>query len=331
MICNNYQSKLDVRDTQFAIKYLKDEFQKALARKLHLTRVSAPLFVESSSGLNDGLSGVEKPISFHASGVDSNLEIVHSLAKWKRYALALYQFHEGEGLYTDMNAIRKDENPDFMHSFYVDQWDWEKRITPSQRTLGYLKRVVKNIYSCIYQTSLHLSKRYPILENMLPPKIVFISTQELEKRYPHLTRKQREDAICRIHKAVFLYGIGGKLSDGQPHDSRAADYDDWSLNGDILVYYPIYNIGFELSSMGIRVDADSLKSQLQEKGELSKLENPYCKALLEGRLPLTIGGGIGQSRLAMYLLQKAHIGEVQVSCWSESERKRMEEEGVHLL
>ena len=327
----SYQSKLDVRATQFAIKYLKDVFQTALAKKLHLTRVSAPLFVESSSGLNDGLSGKERPISFQVQDIDESLEIVHSLAKWKRYAVGLYQFHEGEGIYTDMNAIRKDEVPDFMHSFYVDQWDWEKVISPTQRTLNYLKRVVKDIYSCIYGTSLRLERHYPNLKNLLPPKIVFISTLEAEKRYPKLSRKEREDALCRQYGAIFLYGIGNNLLDGKPHDQRAADYDDWNLNGDILVYYPLYDMAFELSSMGIRVDADSLKSQLQEKGELSKLENPYCKALLEGRLPLTIGGGIGQSRLAMYLLQKAHIGEVQVSCWSESERKRMEKEGVHLL
>ena len=331
MTISDYQSKLDVRDTQFAIKYLKDAFQKALAKKLHLTRVSAPLFVEESSGLNDGLSGKERPISFHVQGIDETLEIVHSLAKWKRHALALYHFHQGEGLYTDMNAIRKDENPDFMHSFYVDQWDWEKIISSRQRTLNYLRKTVQDIYSCIYKTSVDLEKRYPNLVNQLPKDIKFISTKELEERYPNLERKAREDAICREEGAVFLHGIGGKLSDGLPHDQRAADYDDWSLNGDILVYYPLYDMAFELSSMGIRVNAKSLKKQLAEKGESYKLDNPYCRALLEDKLPLTIGGGIGQSRLAMYLLQKAHIGEVQVSCWSRKQREEMEAQGIHLL
>lgn len=326
-----YQSKLDVRSTQFAIKYLKDVFQTALAKKLHLTRVSAPLFVESSSGLNDGLSGKERPISFQVQDIDESLEIVHSLAKWKRYALGLYQFHEGEGIYTDMNAIRKDEVPDFMHSFYVDQWDWEKVISPTQRTLNYLKRVVKDIYSCIYGTSLRLERHYPNLKNLLPPKIVFISTLEAEKRYPKLSRKEREDALCRQYGAIFLYGIGNNLLDGKPHDQRAADYDDWNLNGDILVYYPLYDMAFELSSMGIRVDGDALKRQLKAKGEEEKRSNPYCKALLESRLPLSIGGGIGQSRLAMFLLQKAHIGEVQVSCWSKQERDKMSQAGIHLL
>ena len=327
----SYQSKLDVRDTQFAIKYLKDVFQKSLARKLRLTRVSAPLFVEESSGLNDGLSGKERPISFHVEEIDETLEIVHSLAKWKRHALALYHFLPGEGLYTDMNAIRKDEVPDFMHSFYVDQWDWEKIISPSQRTLAYLKKTVRDIYSCIYRTSVNLEKRYPCLKNQLPKEIAFVSTKELEERYPSLTRKERENAICKEMGAVFLYGIGGKLSDGAPHDQRAADYDDWTLNGDILVYDPLYDIAFELSSMGIRVDAESLRNQLKEKGEEAKLSNPYCQALLEGKLPLTIGGGIGQSRLAMFLLQKAHIGEVQVSCWSKSEREERSKQGIQLL
>ena len=327
----NYSSKLGVYQTQKAIKFVKDTFEEDLAKKLDLLRVSAPLFVLSHSGLNDGLNGVEKPISFNVLDIDDNVEIVHSLAKWKRMALKKYDIHLDKGIYTDMNAIRKDESADFIHSIYVDQWDWEKHISNEKRTFSYLKKIVKQIYSCIYKLSLKVEKKYPELKSSLVKDITFISTKELEKRYPNLSRKEREDEICRIYKSVFLYQIGEKLKDGLPHDGRAADYDDWKLNGDILVYYPLYDMGLELSSMGIRVNKDSLVSQLKKKGEEEKLTNEYCKAILNDELPLSIGGGIGQSRLCMYMLQKAHIGEVQVSSWNKEEVNKLREHNIFLL
>ena len=326
----DYQSQLDVKTTQVAIKYIKTTFEKLLSKKLSLLRVSAPLFVKDTSGLNDGLSGIEKPISFNVKGVIENVEIVHSLAKWKRWALNKYQISLHQGIYTDMNAIRKDEQIDFIHSIYVDQWDWEIHIEKKDRTYSYLKKIVKNIYQCMYKTSLQVEKEFG-LKNQLVKDIHFISTKELEKLYPTLTRKEREDAICREYKAVFLYQIGGKLKDNAPHDSRAADYDDWKLNGDILVYYPLYDMGLELSSMGIRVDKNSLVSQLNAKGENYKLENAYCKGILNDELPLSIGGGIGQSRLSMYLLQKAHIGEVQASIWVDEDIEELSKRNIHLL
>ena len=326
-----YSSKLDVYETQKAIKFVKDSFEKSLSSKLDLLRVSAPLFVNSKSGLNDGLSGVERPIKFEIPSLNQEVEIVHSLAKWKRMALSKYDIHLYKGLYTDMNAIRKDEDTDFIHSIYVDQWDWERSLLEKDRTYSYLKKVVKQIYSLIYKLSLQVEKKYPALQNSLPKDITFISTKELEKRYPNLSRKEREDEITRVYKAVFLYQIGNKLKDGKPHDSRASDYDDWKLNGDILVYYPLYDMALELSSMGIRVNKDSLVKQLKESNELDKLENSYCKAIMNDEIPLSIGGGIGQSRLCMFLLQKAHIGEVQVSSWDEEEIKKLERNKIHLL
>ena len=312
-----YNNTLDVYETQKAIKFVKDYFEKSLSKKLNLLRVTAPLFVTNKSGLNDGLSGIEKPISFNA--INKELEIVHSLAKWKRMALKKYDIHVNKGLYTDMNAIRKDELTDFIHSIYVDQWDWELHISKENRNLRTLKSVVKKIYSCIYKLSIEVEKRYPELKNNLPKEITFITTKELEKRYPQLSRKEREDQITREYKAVFLMQIGDKLKDKEPHDARAADYDDWKLNGDILVYYPLYDMALELSSMGIRVDSNSLIRQLKIKNELDKLDNEYCKAILNNDYPLSIGGGIGQSRLCMYMLQKAHIGA------------KLKEKGINLL
>ena len=326
----NYQSELGVLDTQVAIKFIKTNFEKLLSKKLSLLRVSAPLFVKRNSGLNDGLSGKEKPISFFANTIEEEVEIVHSLAKWKRLALSKYEIPLHQGIYTDMNAIRKDEEPDFMHSIYVDQWDWEIHIEEKDRTYTYLKRIVKAIYACMYQVSLLVEKNFGI-KNELDKEIYFISSSELEKRFPTLSRKEREDAICREHHAVFLYQIGGALKDKLPHDSRAADYDDWKKNGDILVYNPLYDMAFELSSMGIRVDKESLVKQLKKKGELQKLENAYCKGILNDELPLSIGGGIGQSRLSMYLLHKAHIGEVQASVWDEKEIQTLKDHNIHLL
>lgn len=326
-----YSSVLDVYQTQKAIKFVKDTFQKLLAKKLDLLRVTAPLFVSTTSGLNDGLSGIEKPISFNIADIDEDVEIVHSLAKWKRMALSKYDIYLHKGIYTDMNAIRKDEHTDFIHSIYVDQWDWEKHIEEKDRTYGYLKNTVKKIYSCIYKLSLEVSKKYQSLCNDLPKDIVFVSTKELEKKYPNLTRKEREDMVCREYKAVFLYQIGENLKDGKPHDSRAADYDDWKLNGDILVYYPLYDMALELSSMGIRVNKDRLVKQLKTKGEEYKLDNSYCKAILNDELPLSIGGGIGQSRLCMFMLKKAHIGEVQVSNWNKDDVSKLAKHNIYLL
>ena len=326
-----YENKLNLFETQVAIKFVKDTFQKELIKQLKLVRVTAPMFVKSKTGLNDNLSGVEKPVSFNVPYIGDEVEIVHSLAKWKRKALKKYGFDLYQGLYTDMNAIRKDEKLDFYHSIYVDQWDWEQVISEEDRNLAYLKKIVKRIYKAIYKLEKKVSKEYPSLSRELPENIYFISTRELEKRYPNLTRKEREDAICREHKAVFLYQIGFKLSDDMPHDSRAADYDDWLLNGDILVYYELYDMAFELSSMGIRVDEYSLVEQLRQKREEYKLTNSYCQNILSRRYPFTIGGGIGQSRLCMFMLKKAHIGEVQASIWDEEEVKKLKERGINIL
>ena len=327
----NYKSYLNLYETQFAIKDVKDTFQKELVEKLNLIRVTAPLFVRKSTGLNDNLNGYERPVSFNVKYTDEDIEIVHSLAKWKRKALGLYGFNINEGLYTDMNAIRKDEEVDFIHSIYVDQWDWEMIITEDQRNYEFLQKIVRKIYSAIYKLEEHISAKYPSLERKLPDDIKFVSTKELEELYPNLSRKEREDAITRKYKAVFLYQIGWKLNDGLPHDGRAADYDDWNLNGDILVYYELYDMALELSSMGIRVNKDSLVKQLKEKGELSKLDNEYCQDIINDRIPLTIGGGIGQSRLCMYMLKKAHIGEVQVSIWDEKETEELRNRGIQIL
>ena len=323
----NYSSPLDVVETQKAIKLIKNTFEKNLARNLKLARVSAPLFVEPSTGLNDNLSGKEKAISFKMIN-NRELEIVQSLAKWKRFALKKYSL---KGLYTDMNAIRPNEDTDNLHSLYVDQWDWEKVITAEKRNVDYLKNVVDRIYAAFTETYDTVCKEYPAFSNNLPKEVFYISSEELLQKYPNLTPKERELAICKEHKVVFLMNIGNKLSNGTIHDTRAADYDDWSLNGDLLIYYPLLNIAFELSSMGIRVNKESLMSQLTEKNELFKLDMPYHKSILNDELPLTIGGGIGQSRLCMYMLNKAHIGEVQSSFWNEKDVEEFKKYNIILL
>ena len=326
----DYKSNLNLMETQIAIKFVKDTFQKELVKKLNLLRVTAPLFVLKKSGLNDNLSGVERPVGFNLNN-NSEIEIIHSLAKWKRMALKKYGFELNTGLYTDMNAIRKDENLDFIHSIYVDQWDWESVISEKQRTLSYLKKVVRRIYKAILSLENKVGRKYPSLKKNLPTDITFISSSELEKRYPNLSRKERENQITRIHKAVFIYQIGWPLKDGIPHDTRAADYDDWNLNGDILLYNEMYDMALEISSMGIRVNEISLIEQLTYKNELDKVNNDYCKQIIDKQLPLTIGGGIGQSRLCMYFLNKAHIGEVQVSIWDQEEVEKLKEKGIDLL
>ena len=324
----NYKSLLDLVDTQIAIKFVKDTFERELAKELKLMRVSAPLFVEPDTGLNDNLSGFEKAVSFVVNEDEKELEIVQSLAKWKRYALKKYDI---DGLYTDMNAIRRFEDLDNLHSLYVDQWDWEKRLTKEERKLGTLKKIVKRIYKAFTKTYNLLVKKYPILNNDLPKDITFVTTKELEAKYPNLSRKERENAICKEFGAVFLIGIGAKLKDGKTHDSRAADYDDWKLNGDILLWYEPLQIAFELSSMGIRVNKESLLKQLKIKNEEYKLEMPYHQQIVNDELPLSIGGGIGQSRLCMYLLKKIHIGEVQSSYWPDEDIKEFKKYNVELL
>ena len=331
-IPENYCSPLSLHETQVAIKTVKDFFQGMLAERLNLLRVSAPLFVDPASGLNDNLNGVERPVFFdilHMNGI--NGEVVQSLAKWKRYALKEYGFQEGEGLYADMNAIRRDEVPDNIHSVYVDQWDWEKIIRKEDRTLDTLMETVRNIYAVLRKTEKYMAVRYDYIEEILPHDIFFITASELEALYPDNTPKEREKKICLEKGAVCLMQIGDKLANGEPHDGRAPDYDDWALNADILVYYPVLDIALELSSMGIRVDEDSLAEQLRKSGCEDRASLPFQKAVLEKKLPYTIGGGIGQSRLCMFFLRKAHIGEVQSSLWPEEMRKAAEEKGVHLL
>ena len=327
-----YTPKLDLQETELAIKALKDHFESTLAAKLNLTRVSAPLFVLPETGLNDNLSGKERPVSFDIKETGKNAEIVHSLAKWKRHALKRYGFKHGEGLYTDMNAIRRDEVCDNLHSIYVDQYDWEKIISPNERTVDYLKKTVRDIYEVIHNAQRYLEKLFPVLKcDSLPEDITFVTAQELEDEYPTLTDKQREHEAALKYGAVFIMGIGGKLKSGKPHDGRAPDYDDWDLNGDIILYYKPLDIALEISSMGIRVDAEAMKRQLTEAGLLERSELPYHKAVLNNELPLTIGGGIGQSRLCMFFLQKMHIGEVQSSIWPPQMQKDCEEKGIILL
>lgn len=314
----NYNHPLDIRETEIAIKFIKDYFEHDLARELNLTRVSAPLFVRKNTGLNDDLNGIERPVAFDVKSLDSEtVEVVHSLAKWKRMALKRYGFKIGEGLYTDMNAIRRDEDADNLHSIYVDQWDWEKSIAQQDRTLDTLVSTVKKIYAVIRDTELAVYQRYPQFAPSLPQDIYFISTQELEDRYPDLDPKGREDAICKEKKAVFISKIGDLLQSGIKHDGRAPDYDDWQLNGDIVVYNPILDRAFELSSMGIRVDEKSLDEQLTKANAQNRKQFPFHQDLLNRRLPYSMGGGIGQSRLCMFFLKKAHIGEVQASVWSD--------------
>ena len=326
-----YKSKLNVLETQRAIRSLRHRFEENLCDALNLSRASAPLFVKRGSGLNDDLSGVERPVSFDVLESGDVVEVVHSLAKWKRMALGKYGFSMHTGLYTDMNAIRRDEKCDSIHSLYVDQWDWEKVISRDDRTVEYLKDTVERIYSAILNTADGVERKYPVLDNYLPRSIKFITSQELLDRYPDLTPKERENAITREYGAVFLMCIGGCLSNGEKHDGRAPDYDDWSLNGDILVYNRVTDASFELSSMGIRVDRETLVKQLTAEDKLDRLELPFHKALMDDKLPLTIGGGIGQSRLCMLLLQKAHIGEVHTSVWPQSEIERCKELGIELL
>ena len=326
-----YENKLSIVDTELAIKLVKDTFERRLAENLHLIRVSAPLFVRPESGLNDDLNGVERPVAFDVPAVDATVQVVHSLAKWKRQALKRYRFEAGHGLYTDMNAIRRDEKLDALHSIYVDQWDWEKIITRETRNEEMLRHTVRRILNALVDTEQALCEAFPQLTAFIEPTVYFITTQELEDRYPDLTPKEREDAVCREHKTVFLMQIGGALKSGQPHDGRAPDYDDWSLNGDLLVWYPVLGHALEVSSMGIRVDEESLARQLQIAGCEERRELPFHKQLLNGELPLTMGGGIGQSRLCMLLLQKAHIGEVQASIWPDDMAAECEKEGIVLL
>ena len=324
----NYQSILNLVDTQIAIKLIKDTFERELAKELDLMRVSAPLFVEPNTGLNDNLNGYEKPVDFIVNENGQDLEIVQSLAKWKRYALKKYDI---DGLYTDMNAIRRFEDLDNMHSLYVDQWDWERRLLSEERNVKTLKRIVKKIYKAFLKTYRLLIKKYPELSNDFPKDITFVTTKQLEAKYPNLSRKERENAIAKEYGVLFLMQIGANLKDGKPHDGRAADYDDWKLNGDILLWYEPLQIAFEISSMGIRVNKDSLIKQLKAKGEMSKVNLPYHQSILNDDLPLSIGGGIGQSRLCMYLLKKIHIGEVQSSYWPEEDIKEFKKHNVDLL
>ena len=332
MIPQDYHSALNLHDTQVGIKTVKDFFQGMLAERLNLLRVSAPLFVDPASGLNDNLNGVERPVDFDILEQNGRMgEVVQSLAKWKRYALKKYGFQVGEGLYTDMSAIRRDEETDNIHSIYVDQWDWEKIIRKEDRNLETLKSVVRDVYRALRMTERYMSIRYDYIEETLPREIYFITTSELEARFPDKTPKEREYIITRAKGAVCLMQIGDKLRSGVPHDGRAPDYDDWQLNADILVYYPVLDIALELSSMGIRVDAKSLAEQLKKAGCEERAKLPFQKAILNDELPYTIGGGIGQSRICMFFLRKAHIGEVQSSLWPEETEKLLQEAGIRLL
>ena len=331
-IPTNYKSELNLYDTQIAIKKVKDFFQTLLAERLHLLRVSAPLFVDPESGLNDNLNGIERPVTFDIKYQNAREgEIVQSLAKWKRYALKKYGFSAGEGLYTDMSAIRRDEETDNIHSVYVDQWDWEKIITREERTLDTLKSTVNNVYKVLRKTEKYMSIHYDYIEEILPHDIFFITTGELEEMFPDYTPKEREYYIAKAKGAVCIMQIGDVLENGEPHDGRAPDYDDWSLNADIIVYYPVLDIALELSSMGIRVDEKTLKEQLEKAGCPERAELPFHKAVLNAELPYTIGGGIGQSRICMFFLRKAHIGEVQCSLWSEEFMKEANKKGLQLL
>ena len=337
----DYKPLLSTMKTEQGIKLIKDFFQQNISTELRLRRVTAPLFVLKGLGINDDLNGVERPVTFPIKDLgDAKAEVVHSLAKWKRLTLAEYKIEPGYGIYTDMNAIRADEELDNLHSLYVDQWDWEAVITDKQRTIPFLKNVVERIYAAIRRTEYLACETYPELKPFLPEKITFIHSQELLNLCPTLTPKEREDEICRKYGAVFIIGIGGKLSDGKKHDGRAPDYDDWStmgdnglagLNGDILIWYPVLNRSFELSSMGIRVDKSALLKQLELEGKEDRLELYFHKKLLNGELPLSIGGGIGQSRLCMVMLHKAHIGEIQASIWPEDMRKECQQLGMPLI
>ena len=331
-IPKNYKSELNLYETQIAIKTVKDFFQTLLAERLHLLRVSAPLFVAPESGLNDNLNGVERPVTFDIKCEDNReAEIVQSLAKWKRYALKKYGFSIGEGLYTDMSAIRRDEETDNIHSIYVDQWDWEKIISKEDRNLDTLKEAVRTVYKVLRKTEKYMSIHYDYIEEILPHDIFFITTSELEEMFPDYSPKEREYYIAKAKGAVCIMQIGGVLENGKPHDGRAPDYDDWALNADIIVYYPVLDIALELSSMGIRVDKKALLSQLKEAGCPERAELAFHKAVINEELPYTIGGGIGQSRICMFFLRKAHIGEVQCSLWPEDVMAQAKENGLQLL
>ena len=337
----NYKAALDLRQTEQGIKLIKEFFQQNLSTELRLRRVTAPLFVLQGLGINDDLNGVERPVTFPIKDLgDARAEVVHSLAKWKRLTLAEYGIEPGYGVYTDMNAIRADEELDNLHSLYVDQWDWEAVMHPQQRNLAFLKDVVRRIYSAILRTEYLACETYTQLRPFLPPEIHFIHSEELLAKYPGLTAKEREDAVCREYGAVFVIGIGGRLSNGEKHDGRAPDYDDWSttaenglagLNGDILIWYPVLERSFELSSMGIRVDREALLRQLETEGKQDRSSLYFHSQLLGGKLPQSIGGGIGQSRLCMVMLQKAHIGEIQASIWPEEMRSECAALGMHLI
>lgn len=342
IIPENYKALLTLQQTEIAIKVIKDFFLASLSTELRLRRVTAPLFVLKGLGMNDELSGTEHPVTFpikDMAGADA--EVVHSLAKWKRVTLADYDVRSGYGIITDMNAIRADEELDNLHSLYVDQWDWERVMESNQRTVEYLKNCVRQIYSAILRTEYHICETFPQIEPFLPEQVTFIHSEELLQRYPELTPKEREDAICKEYGAVFIIGIGSVLSNGERHDGRAADYDDYStispetglagLNGDLLIWYPVLNRSIELSSMGIRVDREALERQLAEHGKEERKNLFFHRRLIEGSLPQTIGGGIGQSRLCMVLLHKAHIGETQSSIWPDDMRQRCREKGIMLI
>ena len=332
IIPKDYHSELNLHDTQIAIKTVKDFFQNLLSQRLNLSRVSAPLFVDPDSGLNDNLNGVERPVTFDIKEQNGReAEVVQSLAKWKRYALKKYGFSYGEGLYTDMNAIRRDEITDNIHSIFVDQWDWEKIIKKDERTIATLMDTVKVVYKCLRKTEKYMAIQYDYIEEILPHDIFFVTTQELADMFPDNTPKEREYYIAKAKGAVCIMQIGDVLENGERHDGRAPDYDDWSLNADIVVYYPVLDIALELSSMGIRVDKKALLSQLKKAGCEDRKDLPFQKAIINEELPYTIGGGIGQSRICMFFLRKAHIGEVQSSLWPEDMIAQCEENGVQLL
>jgi len=338
---NDYKALLDTKQTEQGIKLIKDFFQQNISTELRLRRVTAPLFVLKGLGINDDLNGVERAVTFPIKDLgEAKAEVVHSLAKWKRLTLADYQVEPGYGIYTDMNAIRADEELDNLHSLYVDQWDWEAVLTKEQRNLDFLKNIVERIYAAIRRTEYLTCETYPQIKPFLPEKIHFVHSEELLEMYPDKTPKEREDEICRKYGAVFVIGIGGKLADGQKHDGRAPDYDDWTtptkdgykgLNGDILIWYPVLSRSFELSSMGIRVDKDALLRQLEIENKTEQKELYFHKRLLSGQLPLSVGGGIGQSRLCMVLLHKAHIGEIQASIWPEDMRRECRALGMPLI
>ena len=337
----DYEAVLNLKETELAIKHIKDFFLASLSTELRLRRVTAPLFVLRGLGINDDLNGIERPVAFPIKDMnEATAEVVHSLAKWKRLTLAEYEVEPGFGIITDMNAIRADEELDNIHSLYVDQWDWERTMTAGQRNIAFLKKIVNKIYSAILRTEFHICETYPKLKHFLPEEVSFVHSEELLRMYPGMTAKEREDAICKERGAVFIMGIGGKLSDGSEHDLRAPDYDDWStpneegfegLNGDLLIWYPVLNRAIELSSMGIRVSPESMDRQLTLAGCDERRSLPFHKALLAGEMPFTMGGGIGQSRLCMLLIGCAHIGEVQSGVWDEETVNLCKARGVHLL